>query len=111
MAITGYTRSWVTHRVKDGTFPAPQGRMRVNTRMVNYYDKKEVDSWIERNKGHISRSLSKKPTVVAQFNKAQMRSIREAAKALACDVDTFANEAILYKARFVLARVAEEDNV
>ena len=108
MALTGYTRSWVTHRVKDGTFPPPRGRMRIKTRMVNYYDKKEVDSWIERNKGHVSRSLSRKPTVVSQFNNAQMRSIRDAAKALACDVDTFSHEAILFKARFVLARVAEE---
>ena len=46
--------------------------------------------------------------VVSKFNKAQMRSIREAAKALECDIDTFSNEAILFKARFVLNRVAEE---
>ena len=49
------------------------------------------------------------PMVVSKFNKAQMRSIRAAAKALDCDIEAFSSEAILFKARFVLNRVAEEN--
>ena len=109
MAMTGYCRHSLVRKSKDGSFPKPQGRTRVNTRMMNYYDKKEIDSWLESNPAKASMLLrNREPMVVSKFNKAQMRSIREAAKALECDIDTFSNEAILFKARFVLNRVAEE---
>jgi predicted DNA-binding transcriptional regulator AlpA len=109
IALTGYTRSSLTRKAADGSFPKPQGRTRVNTRMVNYYDKKEIDNWLASNRSTAATLLrNKEPMVVAKFNKAQMNSIRQASKALMCDVDTFSQEAILYKARFVLARIAEE---
>ena len=77
--------------------------------MMNYYDKKEVDNWLTANPAKASMLLrNRDPMVVSKFNKAQMRSIREAAKALDCDIETFSNEAILFKARFVLNRVQEE---
>ena len=109
MAMTGYCRHSIVRKTKDGSFPKPQGRTRVNTRMMNYYDKKEIDNWLTANPATASKLLrNRQPMVVSKFNKAQMRTIREAAKALDCDIDTFSNEAILFKARFVLARVKEE---
>ena len=83
MAMTGYCRHSLVRKSKDGSFPKPQGRTRVNTRMMNYYDKKEIDSWLESNPAKASMLLrNRDPMVVSKFNKAQMRSIREAAKAL-----------------------------
>ena len=107
--MTGYCRHSLVRKSKDGSFPSPKGRTRVNTRMVNYYDKAEVDNWLAANPTTAAKLLrNKEPMVVSKFNKAQMRTITAAAKALDCDIDTFSNEAILFKARFVLNRVAEE---
>ena len=109
LEMTGYCRHSLVRKAKEGSFPKPQGRARVGTRMMNYYSKKQVDSWMESNPAAASRLLrNRQPTVISKFNKAQMRTIRDAAKALDCDIDTFSNEAILFKARFVLNRVAEE---
>ena len=110
MAMTGYCRHSIVRKAKEGSFPKPQGRTRVNTRMMNYYCKTEIDNWLRSNPATANKLLrNREPMIVSKFNKAQMRSIREAAKALDCDIDTFSNEAILFKARFVLARVAEEN--
>ena len=109
LEMTGYCRHSLVRKSKEGSFPKPQGRARVGTRMMNYYSKKEVDNWMDSNPAAASRLLrNRQPMVVSKFNKAQMRTIRDAAKALDCDIDTFSNEAILFKARFVLNRVKEE---
>ncbi|HAI41846.1 MAG TPA: hypothetical protein DCM40_28880 [Maribacter sp.] len=107
LSKTLMSRYTLYKKVKNNTFPTPD--LEISSRREHFYNKQEVDKWIEENRSFITdRSATFNHQKTLKFSGEQMKDIKTASKALGCNVEFFIGEAAVWKAKQVLNHIEFE---
>lgn len=107
LELTLMSRFTLCKKVKEGNFPRPVDKCK---RGLHLYDEDQVRIWMEENLSFITRrrTASEAKKLHLQFKRDDMNMLKKAARLLDCDMDVFAEDAVIWKAKKILENAGHE---